>query len=94
MYTVYEVIDNETGRVEEFRDIESANRWKEQLVSQGKDAKLHGGPEQPPTVECRILLEAAKAILPDLERYVRTHGPGPDRRLDALRTAIDATEKA
>ena len=40
------------------------------------------------------LLEAAKAALPDLGRYVRTHGPGPDRRLDALRAAIDATEKA
>jgi len=40
------------------------------------------------------LREAALAILPDLERYVRTHGPGPDRRLDALRAAIDATEKA
>ena len=40
------------------------------------------------------LLEAAKAVLPDLERYVRTHGPGPDRRLDALKPAIAKAEAA
>lgn len=40
------------------------------------------------------LLEACKAVLPDLERYVSTHGPGPDRRLDMIRTAIaKATQK-
>ena len=34
------------------------------------------------------LLAALEACVPDLERYVSTHGPGPDRRLDAARAAI------
>ena len=34
------------------------------------------------------LLEALEAILPDLEHYVATHGPGPDKRLAAARAAI------
>ena len=34
------------------------------------------------------LLEALEAVLPDLEHYVATHGPGPDKRLAAAREAI------
>lgn len=34
------------------------------------------------------LLEAAQACLADLHHYVATHGPGPDRRLNALIAAI------
>ena len=34
------------------------------------------------------LLEALEAVLPDLEHYVATHGPGPDKRLAAARAAI------
>lgn len=34
------------------------------------------------------LLKALEACLPDLEHYVSTHGPGPDRRLDAARAAL------
>lgn len=34
------------------------------------------------------LLAALVDVLPDLEHYVSTHGPGPDRRLDAARAAI------
>ena len=34
------------------------------------------------------LLEALEAVLPDLEHYVATHGPGPDKRLVAARAAI------
>lgn len=38
------------------------------------------------------LLEALRECLPDLEHYVSTHGPGPDRRLDRLRGALAAFE--
>ena len=34
------------------------------------------------------LLEALEAVLPDLEHYVATHGPGPDKRLAVARAAI------
>ena len=34
------------------------------------------------------LIEALEAVLPDLEHYVATHGPGPDKRLAAARAAI------
>jgi hypothetical protein len=34
------------------------------------------------------LLAAAGDVLPDLEHYVATHGPGPDRRLAALQKVI------
>jgi hypothetical protein len=34
------------------------------------------------------LLEALEACLPDLEHYVATHGPGPDKRLAIARAAI------
>ena len=34
------------------------------------------------------LLEALEAVLPDLEHYVATHGPGPDKRLAIARAAI------
>ena len=34
------------------------------------------------------LLEALEAVLPDLEHYVATHGPGPDNRLALARAAI------
>ena len=34
------------------------------------------------------LLEALEAVLPDLEHYVATHGPGPDNRLAIARAAI------
>ena len=34
------------------------------------------------------LLEALEAVLPDLEHYVATHGPGPDKRLALAREAI------
>lgn len=34
------------------------------------------------------LLAAAVACIADLEHYVRTHGPGPDTRLNTLRAAI------
>ena len=34
------------------------------------------------------LLAALQACLPDLEHYVATHGPGPDRRLEQDRAAI------
>ena len=33
---------------------------------------------------------AVAACMPDLEHYVATHGPGPDKRLDRLRAAMDA----
>ena len=34
------------------------------------------------------LLEALDACLPDLEHYVATHGPGPEKRLALARAAI------
>lgn len=34
------------------------------------------------------LYDAASACIPDLQHYVDTHGPGPDRRLSALLTAL------
>ena len=34
------------------------------------------------------LLEALEAVLPDLEHYVATHGPGPDKRLAIARAAM------
>ena len=34
------------------------------------------------------LLEALEAVIPDLEHYVATHGPGPDKRLALARAAI------
>ena len=34
------------------------------------------------------LLDALEAVLPDLEHYVATHGPGPDKRLAIARAAI------
>ena len=34
------------------------------------------------------LLDALEAVLPDLEHYVATHGPGPDKRLALARAAI------
>lgn len=37
------------------------------------------------------MLEALKEIIPDMEHYVATHGPGPDRR---LARAIAAIKKA
>lgn len=38
------------------------------------------------------LLAACRDILPDLIHYAATHGPGPDKRLDAMRAAIDKTQ--
>jgi hypothetical protein len=35
------------------------------------------------------ILDAARACLVDLDHYASTHGPGPDRRRDALRDAIE-----
>ena len=34
------------------------------------------------------LIDALEAVLPDLEHYVATHGPGPDKRLAIARAAI------
>lgn len=34
------------------------------------------------------LLDALVECLPDLKHYVATHGPGPDKRLDAVLAAI------
>lgn len=34
------------------------------------------------------LLAALADCLPDLEHYASTHGPGPDRRLEAAKAAI------
>ena len=34
------------------------------------------------------LIDALEAVLPDLEHYVATHGPGPDKRLALARAAI------
>ena len=39
------------------------------------------------------LLAALDAVLPDLEHYVATHGPGPDRRLAQARAAIAAAKE-
>jgi len=38
------------------------------------------------------LLQAAQDVVADLEHYVRTHRPGPDKRLDALKQAIKEAE--
>jgi hypothetical protein len=35
------------------------------------------------------LIQAVEDCLPDLKHYASTHGPGPDRRLEALRKALD-----
>ena len=35
------------------------------------------------------LMDALKACMPDLAHYVVMHGPGPDRRMDALSEAIE-----
>jgi len=35
------------------------------------------------------LVAAVQSCLPDLEHYAATHGPGPDKRLDALKLALD-----
>ena len=35
------------------------------------------------------LISALEAVLPDLEHYVATHGPGPDKRLALARAAIE-----
>lgn len=34
------------------------------------------------------LLEAAQLVMADLVHYVSMHGPGPDKRLEALQAAI------
>lgn len=34
------------------------------------------------------LKAAVRECLPDLEHYARTHGPGPDRRLEALKKKL------
>jgi len=34
------------------------------------------------------LAEALAACLPDLKHYAATHGPGPDRRLEAALSAL------
>jgi len=34
------------------------------------------------------LLKALQNCLPDLQHYASTHGPGPDKRLEAARAAI------
>ena len=44
-------------------------------------------PYEPPD-----LVTAVKAVLGDLEHYVSTHGPGPDRRLADLKLALAAVE--
>ena len=36
----------------------------------------------------RELIEAASDCLADLDHYAATHGPGPDRRRDSLRSAL------
>lgn len=36
----------------------------------------------------REVVRAAGVTMPDLDHYVSTHGPGPDRRRDALRAAL------
>lgn len=33
-------------------------------------------------------IEALEAVVPDLEHYVSTHGPGPDVRLAAFKAAL------
>ena len=35
------------------------------------------------------LLAALETVLPDLQHYVSMHGPGPDRRLEQARGAIE-----
>lgn len=40
------------------------------------------------------LLAAAKAVVDDLERFVRNQGLGPDRRLATLQSAIKKGSKA
>ena len=36
------------------------------------------------------LTDAVEAVLPDLDHYAVTHGPGPDKRLAALRAVLDS----
>jgi hypothetical protein len=38
------------------------------------------------------LLNAARECVADLAHYVSTHGPGPDRRLELLKSAIEEAE--
>lgn len=40
------------------------------------------------------LIAACRDVLPDLEHYAGTHGPGPDRRLAHLRRTIEQCEAA
>jgi hypothetical protein len=39
------------------------------------------------------LLNAARECVADLAHYVSTHGPGPDRRLELLKSAIEEAER-
>ena len=43
-----------------------------------------------PTTEQQLRM-AITLCLPDLEHYAATHGPGPDKRLFALKAAIKAS---
>lgn len=40
------------------------------------------------------LKEAAREVVQDLERYTRTHGPGPDRRFTEFLTALESADFA
>jgi len=40
----------------------------------------------------RKLRTAIKPCIADLEHYVSTHGPGPDKRLDYLSNAMEGLE--
>ncbi len=39
------------------------------------------------------LLETVTECIPDLKRYVNTHGPGPDTRLETLENTIEEITK-
>lgn len=36
-----------------------------------------------------LLKQACEAVIPDLEHYASTHGPGPDKRLAELKVALN-----
>lgn len=39
-----------------------------------------------------LWVDALEAVIPDLEHYVSTHGPGPDVRLAAFKEALAKTK--
>lgn len=64
-----------------------ANCQKDKRILSDADAQLIA--EAPSMFKfITDLVEAVQDCIPDLEHYVSTHGPGPDRRLERVKQLI------